>query len=289
MSVLLGVASSLGAALCWTATAALLKIGSSKYQPITANAFRVAAGAVGSILLLLFAGEVNVFLNPDWRAFTLAFSAGLLGIVVGDTLYIYALKSVGVARAMPVANTYPLFSTVGAFLLLGEAITPQVIAGALLIILGLWLISPKGERNRGFTAKSFFLTLSCAPIWGAGILLLSYALNYYSVLALNAVRLPFIAAVLIGFALSRGYNPIKLDRRSILVLSLAGVLGLSIGSALFLVGIESIGVARAVPLSSTSPIFSTIVGSVFLRERVTLKVYLSALLVVLGIIQITLG
>jgi drug/metabolite transporter (DMT)-like permease len=96
----------------------LLKIGSSKYQPITANAFRVTAGAVGSILLILFADEVNVFLNPDWRAFTLAFFAGLLGIVVGDTLYIYALKSVGVARAMPVANTYPPFSTVGAFLFL---------------------------------------------------------------------------------------------------------------------------------------------------------------------------
>ncbi len=289
MSMFLGVAASLGAALCWTATAALLKVGSSKYQPITANALRAVAGAVGSILLVLFAGEVNVFLNPDWRAFALAFLAGLVGIVIGDTLYIYALKSVGVARAMPVANTYPLFSTVGAFLFLGEEITPQVIVGALLIILGLWLISPKGERKSSFTAKNFFLTLSCAPIWGAGILLLSYALSYYSVLALNAVRLPLIAVVLIGFAFSRGYNPIKMDRRSLLVLSLAGILGLSIGNTLFLLGIDSIGVARAVPLSSTSPIFSTIVGSVFLREKVTLKVYLSALLVVLGILQITIG
>jgi len=289
MSMFLGVAASLGAALCWTATAALLKVGSSKYQPITANALRAVAGAVGSILLVLFAGEVNVFLNPDWRAFALAFLAGLVGIVIGDTLYIYALKSVGVARAMPVANTYPLFSTVGAFLFLGEEITPQVIVGALLIILGLWLISPKGERKSSFTAKNFFLTLSCAPIWGAGILLLSYALSYYSVLALNAVRLPLIAVVLIGFAFSRGYNPIKMDRRSLLVLSLAGILRLSIGNTLFLLGIDSIGVARAVPLSSTSPIFSTIVGSVFLREKVTLKVYLSALLVVLGILQITIG
>jgi DME family drug/metabolite transporter len=289
MSMFIGVAASLGAALCWTATAALLKLGSSKYQPITANALRAAAGAVGSILLVLFAGEVNVFLNPDLRAFTIAFLAGLLGIVIGDTLYIYALKSVGVARAMPVANTYPLFSTLGAFLFLGEEITPQIIVGAILIILGLWLISPKGEGKSSFTAKNFFLTLSCAPIWGAGILLLSYALNYYSFLALNAVRLPLIAVILIGFAYSRGYNPIKLDRRSLLVLTLAGILGLSIGNALFLLGITSIGVARAVPLSSISPILSTVVGSVFLRERVTLKVYLSAFIVVIGIIQITIG
>jgi len=139
MSMLIGVAASLGAALCWTTTAALLKLGSSKSQPLTANAIRVTAGTVGSILLVLLAGEVNVFLTPNLVAFTIAFVAGLLGIVLGDTLYIYALKSVGVARVMPVANTYPLFSTLGAFLFLGEEISLQVVAGALIIILGLWL------------------------------------------------------------------------------------------------------------------------------------------------------
>ena len=289
MSMFIGVAASVGAALCWTTTAALLKLGSSKSQPLTANAVRVTAGMVGSILLVLLAGEVNVFLTPNLTAFTIAFAAGLLGIMIGDTLYIYALKMVGVARVMPVANTYPLFSTLGAFLFLGEEIRLPVIVGALVIIFGLWLISPKGEQKSSFTLKTFFLTFICAPIWGAGILLLGYALNYYTVLALNAVRLPLIALILIGFSYSRGYNPIKLDRRTILLLSLAGILGLTVGNVLFLLGIDSIGVARAVPLSSTSPIFSTIVGSVFLHEKVSLKVYFSAAIVVLGIIQITIG
>ena len=289
MSVFIGVVASLGAALCWTTTAALLKIGSSKTQPLLANAIRVAAATVGSLLLVFVTSEVNGLLTPNLGAFIAAFTAGLLGIVLGDTLYIYSLKKVGAARVMPVANTYPLFSTLGAFLFLGEKITLSVIIGALLIVFGLWLISPSGEGEGSFTTKSFFLTLLCAPIWGTGILLLGYALNYYSVAALNAVRLPFLALILVGFAYARGYNPAKLDRRTLLILASAGILGLSIGNLLLLVGMDSIGVAKAVPLSSTSPLFSTIVGRVFLREHVGLRVYLSAALIVLGIIQITIG
>ena len=289
MSMFIGVVASLGAALCWTTTAALLKIGSSKTQPLLANAIRVAAATLGSLLLVFFTGEVNGLLTPNLGAFIAAFTAGLLGIVLGDTLYIYSLKMVGVARAMPVANTYPFFSTLGAFLFLGEKITLSVIIGALVIVFGLWFISPSGEGEGSFTTKSFFLTLLCAPIWGTGILLLGYALNYYSVAALNAVRLPFLALILVGFAYARGYNPAKLDRRTLLILASAGILGLSIGNLLLLVGMDSIGVAKAVPLSSTSPLFSTIVGRVFLREHVGLRVYLSAALIVLGIIQITTG
>lgn len=285
MSVFIGVAASLGAALCWTTTAALLKIGASKAPPLIANAVRVAAATVGSMLLVFFTGELSSLLTPYLTAFIAALSAGLLGIVLGDTLYIYALKVVGVARAMPVANTYPLFSTLGAFLFLGEEITLSVIMGASVIVFGLWLISPK--REGGFTAKSFFLTLLCAPLWGAGILLLGYALNYYSAVALNAVRLPLIALILFGFAHSIEHSRSKLDRRTLLLLGLSGILGLTVGNVLFLLGIDSIGVARAVPLSSTSPLFSTIVGRIFLHEKVGLRVYLSAAFIVLGITQIT--
>lgn len=292
MLMLLGVAASVGAALCWTATAALLKIGATKTQPLLANAVRVTAATLGSIMLVFLVGEVNALLNPNIRAFGIALSAGLLGIVFGDTLYIYALKTEGVARVMPVANTYPLFSAFGAFLLLGEEVTLYTVGGAILIVVGLWLISPRRRSSAqlaAFTIKGFFLTLLCAPIWAAGILLLGYALNYYSVVALNAVRLPLIAIILMCAAYAKGFNPIKLNRRAALALASAGVLGLTVGNILFLFGIDSIGVARAAPLSSTSPIFSTIVGSVFLGEKVTLRIYLSAILIVLGVILVTVG
>lgn len=291
MSFFLGVAASIGAALCWTATAALLKLGTASVQPLLANAVRVVAATLGSMLLVFLMGEVDSLLTPNLGAFFIAVVAGLLGIVLGDSLYIYALKTVGVARVMPVANTYPLFSTLGAFLFLGEGITLYIVLGAVAIVVGLWLISPRKESNAkvGFTPKSFTITLLCAPIWAAGIILLGYALNYYSVIALNAVRLPLISLILIGAAYAKGFNPLKLDKQAVSLLSLAGILGLTVGNILFLFGIESIGVARAVPLSSTSPIFSTIVGSVFLREKVGLRVYLSALLIVLGVVQITIG
>jgi len=289
MYLFVGVLASLSAALCWTATAALLKIGSSKVQPLLANTVRVAAAAAGSMLLVFFTGEVSGLLTPDLAAFIIALSAGLLGIMLGDTVYIYALKVAGVARVMPVANTYPLFSTLGAFLFLSEKITLITIMGAIFIIFGLWLISPKGEEEGSFTVKSFSLTLLCALTWGTSTLLLGYALNYYSAVALNAVRLPFVALMLMGFAYFRGHNLSKLNKHTVAVLASAGILGLTIGNVLLLVGIDSIGVARAVPLSSTSPLFSTIVGRIFLHEKVGLKIYLSASLIVLGIVQITIG
>ncbi len=290
MSEALGIASSLGAALCWTATAALLKIATVKTQPLLANATRVAAGTVGSLALVFLLNRVDELFKPDLVAFSLAVLAGILGVVLGDSLYIYALKLAGVSRAVPVANTYPLFTTLLAFIFLGEAVSPLIVAGALTVVAGLWLISPRVEEplNHAGSRKGFLVALSCAPIWGAGITLLGYALNFYSFVALNAVRLPLITLILFLASYARGFSILTLDRRTALLLALTGILGLTIGNIAFLLGIEEIGVARAVPLSSTSPLFATIIG-LFLGEKVTAKIFLSAALIVLGIAQITLG
>ena len=46
--------------------------------------------------------------------------SAVVGLGVGDTLYLFSLKSVGVSVAVPLAATYPLFSLVLATALLGQ-------------------------------------------------------------------------------------------------------------------------------------------------------------------------
>jgi DME family drug/metabolite transporter len=71
----------------------------------------------------------------------LASVSGVIGLGLGDTLYMNSLEILGVARAVPITCTYPLFSLVWAFLFAGETITPEVVLGAAAIVFGIWLIS----------------------------------------------------------------------------------------------------------------------------------------------------
>jgi len=52
-------------------------------------------------------------------------------------------------------------------------------------------------------------------------------------------------------------------------------------------GVARLGAARATPLINSSPLFTTILALVFLREQITLKILLGVLCIVAGITVLT--
>ncbi len=67
----------------------------------------------------------------------------------------------------------------------------------------------------------------------------------------------------------------------------AGVLGPCLGRVFNYLGVARLGAARATPLIATSPLFTTVLALVFLREPITLKILLGILCIVAGIGIIT--
>src|SRR4051812_17050202 len=74
-------------------------------------------------------------------------------MVIGDSLYFLAAARIGVARALPIASAFPLLTTLGAVLLLGETLTVPLVLGSALVVVAVALIgggrAPSGGRKHG--------------------------------------------------------------------------------------------------------------------------------------------
>jgi len=62
-----------------------------------------------------------------------------------------------------------------------------------------------------------------------------------------------------------------------------GILGPCLGRVFNYMGVARLGATRATPLINSSPLFTTVLALVFLREQITLKILLGVLCIVSGI------
>ena len=75
--------------------------------------------------------------------------------------------------------------------------------------------------------------------------------------------------------------------KALFLLSIAGFLGPAVGRVLYFSGIHYLGVSRAIPLTSTMPLFASVFGVLLLGERPGPFIWLGTLLIVIGCISIT--
>jgi DME family drug/metabolite transporter len=226
--------------------------------------------------------------------------SGVVGLGVGDTLYMVGLKSIGVARAVPLAATYPLFSLLWATLLLGEPVTTAAILGTIVILLGIWLLSrekvDKAVHVHGrLELTGVAVSLLTAVVWSVSITLMDFAVTMPGVVsglganyAIVTVRIAGMALVMLALAplLDRSRGFLKVGWRAVVLLCVGGLVANGLGWVLMNYSFLNIAEAQAVPISSTTPLFSTLAGFLFFREKITKNNALGALMVVAGVVLI---
>lgn len=94
----------------------------------------------------LAAGTTNLVLasivGASWPRLTTAVSAGALGLVsygVSLALFVIALRELGTARTGAYFSVAPFFGALLAVVVVGDAVTPPLIAAGLLMGIGVWL------------------------------------------------------------------------------------------------------------------------------------------------------
>jgi drug/metabolite transporter (DMT)-like permease len=189
-------------------------------------------------------------------------------MAIGDSLYFLAAARIGVARALPIASSFPLLTTLGAVVLLNEALTVQLVFGSALVVLAVALIG--GERARGGGRNDLIgLVLAglAACLWAGSGLFLGPALRVLDPIAANMIRFSMAALIFVVYLSTA--RPAEYLTRRLIWLSLAAAIGTLASSLMFLNGITLAGVARGVALNATSPVFSAVLAAVLLRERVS--------------------
>src|SRR5262249_24610373 len=112
-------------------------------------------------------------------------------LVGGDSLYFVASARIEVARALPIASAFPLFSTAGAALLLHEPVTLPVAAGTALGVAGVGLIASDARSTSSRRdVLGVVLAILAALCWAATGLTLAPALERLDPPAANLIRFP---------------------------------------------------------------------------------------------------
>lgn len=291
---MIGELAALGAAISWTVSALLYGKALQETKPLSANIIRLTATGAFLFALLVVLGKFSVLTSLRGDTLILAGVSGLIGLGIGDTLYMVSLKSIGVSRAVPITCTYPLFTILWAIVLVGEPVTLSVVFGAFAIVFGVWLLSREKNRGNGgaekkIPSKGVAIALAAAIIWSVGITMINIAMkeapDIDHAYSLNILRV-VVAAVLMTVAapiIDRNLGFTGIGRKNVLALIAGGIVALGFGWFLLTYSFIYTLETQAVPISSTTPLFSTFVGATFLHEKLTAKGALGSIIVVLGV------
>jgi DME family drug/metabolite transporter len=269
-----------------------------KTKPISANIVRLLCTSIILVACLAISDKFGVLMNLPAYAVVLACVSGIIGLGFGDTLYMMSLKLIGVARAVPITCTYPLFNLLWAVFLVGEPITLPIVLGAVAIVFGIWLL--RQETNVGTAktekknlVKGVIYALATAVMWSVSITMIDMAVtlpetsSLDNALAINTIR---VTAIAVFFILSpiidRDMGFLKMKRKTLVTLIFGGIVALGLGWFFLTYSFINTLESQAVPISSTTPLFSTLSGIVFLHEKVTARNVAASIMIVLGIFLI---
>jgi DME family drug/metabolite transporter len=239
---MIGELAALGAALCWTVSAVLYKEALLRTKPIPANIARCVYTSVVLVVCLTVMGKFEVLMDLPVSAAVLAGVSGIVGLGLGDTLYMVSLRLIGVARAVPITCTYPLFNLLLAVFLQGESVTLQVVLGTLMIVFGVWLLSREegkgaGQSQEKTLVRGVICALATAVVWAVSIAMINVAVNLPETsgldhaLAVNTVRVAAVAVFLLTSApvTDREFSFLRVQRKTLVTLVFGGIAALALG------------------------------------------------------------
>jgi drug/metabolite transporter (DMT)-like permease len=125
------------AAVLWAANTLLMKVGlGSGIHPVLGNLLRMPGVTVLVALVLLARGEKRSLWAVSARSWGILLAATLMGQVVGDVLYLWALQLTDASLVTPLSATSPLWAVPLARIFLKEQLDWRVVLGVLLSVAG---------------------------------------------------------------------------------------------------------------------------------------------------------
>lgn len=284
---MIGELAALASALCWAVAAILYKgvMDEGEINPLLANFVRLIPVSVVLFLLVCAMGRLWKLWLVSSIQLAYLITGSVIGIGLGDTAYILAIKYAGVSRGVAVSSTYPLF-TFAIDAVVKKAVDPIKLLAVTLIVAAIWIFSREdGEGDAADIRKGVMLSVVTAVLWAVGVVMVELALRGMDFYVANMVRFPVLVALTGVFILATGghRSVTKIARKQVVMLTLAGLVGLAVGGIAFFASIALIGAAEATALASLSPIFSAALSILSGKESLSLRTFLGVTLATLGV------
>ncbi|MFZ5801627.1 MAG: EamA family transporter [Candidatus Omnitrophota bacterium] len=131
---------SILAAVIWGLVPILEKAGLVNVRPLAGLFYRCFGVVIGVILLGLFMVKPEDIRAVEVRSVVLLILSGFLASFVAQICFYNGLKLGDVSKVVPISGSYPLIAFLLGVLFLGESLSVWKIAGAVLVIAGIWLL-----------------------------------------------------------------------------------------------------------------------------------------------------
>jgi drug/metabolite transporter, DME family len=256
-----------------------------------------ATGVISSLLInIVFLWAMSILFVPIANVTLVSI---LIFVVVGffqpglTRLLTYkGIDALGVAITDPIRASTPLFSAVMAIIFLGEKMTLPIIVATLMIIAGITLLSWRsGSLKLVGSALFLWYPIAASALAGASQVVRKFGLaavpHPFLAAAVTATS-SFVVSIVTLWYVEKNQETWKMNRQCFWWFLAAGIT-ISLGMTCIYYALDLGKVSVVIPISSTGPLFSLILTALFLRdvERVTLRIVLSALMIVSGVVLLT--
>ena len=302
----IGITFAISASILWSITVVTIKPITNQVSPFLINPIK------NSIGFFLFFISFILFDIPLWyhdllpnEYFIILFS-GTLGMFLGDTIFIYALNKIGANRVAIVDAFSPVVIFIYCLILLpNQSLNFVQIIGFVLTIIGLLILKNENDFDdidSTVKIKGILMVLGAMLCTGFGVVYLKTVLNRinetgYDIkinLWITAFRLiPGVIFSWILFLLQKNkLEKIKplLEKQNLMPLIIASIIGPFIALGCWILGYAFIDKPSITSIiGQSSVIFIILLSWIFLKEKLTRLRILSAILVFIGVILVSLN
>jgi drug/metabolite transporter (DMT)-like permease len=289
---LLGSSAALVSASAWAFGSILFRRLGDEVSPLGMNLGKGIIGILCLGIVILLTG-IKPISSP---AFLLLGISGLLGIALGDTFFFKALIQLGPRLTILLGTLGPVFTVILAVFFLRERPSILVWMGIPLIIGGttwvLWERTPLEKLKANWTHGIKYALLS-ALCMSLGIIFAKIGVASCSTLQATLIRFLWsvIGLTLWGCVTGELKNWLIpfINPRLLKLIFFTVLIVIFGGFWLFLVALKYIDASIAAILNSTTPLFILPMAVFLLKEKISLRAILGAILAVGGIALIFIG
>lgn len=284
---MLGATAALLSAFSWAVAAVLFsRLGNE----VSAAGLNLSKGLIALLCLSFALWPEGLSIVDSQSMIALALS-GIVGIALGDTLYFLTLMKLGPRLTLLTGNLIPIVTGIFAVILFNEQVPAWGWLGILITLAGvgyvLWDKAPRAaigivEWRQGVVWALLFVFANAL-----GILLTKVGVVQLSAYEASFIRQAWAIAAIVAWGLASGallewVKPLQ-NRRLWLPLFAAAIIGAFIGAWLSVAALKYTHAAVAATLNSTSPLFILPLAAIFLREKISVRAWLGAVVALSGI------